>query len=112
MSETSAPTPPNPLRSPSYPQRTHIRERPQWLALLQSWDERIASARSSAKKTGDDADKLFAQMSGARDQMRDAVNRMPMEVGDMYSEDKHKLEEAGAALERLLVRGKEHGILA
>ena len=109
---TPAPNPGNAERSPTYPQRVHIRERPQWQALLASWDERIAAARGSVKGTGDDARTFLARMAGARDQIADAVKRMPMEVGDMYEEDKHRLEEAVAALERLFARGSEHGLLS
>jgi hypothetical protein len=40
-------------------------------------------------------------MLGARDQISEAVRRLPMEVGHMYEDDKLRLEEAEAALERL-----------
>ena len=40
-------------------------------------------------------------MLGARDQIAEAVRRLPMEVGGLYEEDRHRLDEAVAALERL-----------
>ena len=40
-------------------------------------------------------------MLGARDQVADAVKRLPRETGDLYDEDHHRLEEAVAALDRL-----------
>lgn len=102
----------NPMRSPSYPQRVHIRERAQWQAVLKTWEDRIAAAMASAQGSTEASGKLFAQMTGARDQIGAAVKRLPMEVTEMYEEDKHKLEEAVASLERLFARGKEQGILA
>ena len=105
MSHSStAPTDADPRRSPSYPQRVHIRERAHWQSVLASWDERIAAARQSSKLSGDAASVIFARMAGARDQIADSVKRLPMEVGEMYEEDKHRLEEAVAALERLMAK--------
>lgn len=104
MAETTvAPTDQDPRRSPSYPQRAHIRERAHWQSVLNAWDEKIAAARPRVGASPD-ANRIFGQMAGARDQIADAVRRMPMEVGDMYEEDKHRLEEAVAALERLIAR--------
>jgi hypothetical protein len=99
----------DPRKSPTYPQRVHIRERAQWQAVLSQWSARIATARSElgTRPTGPkrgSLDLLYAQMLGARDQIDDAVRRLPMEVGDMYEEDRHRLEEAVAALERLFTR--------
>ncbi len=96
----------DPRRSPSYPQRVHIRERAEWQALLQSWEVRIAEARGQlpAKADRAAAEKLYAQMLGARDQIADAVKRLPMEVGSLYDEDRHRVAEAVAAMERLFTR--------
>ena len=99
---TTAATEADPRRSPTYPQRVHIRERAHWQAVLDSWDQKIAAARQSSKLSGDAASIAFARMAGARDQIADAARRLPMEVGEMYEEDKHRLEEAVAALERLM----------
>jgi hypothetical protein len=97
---------PNPLRNPSYPQRIHTRERAQWRGLLESWDARIAQAQSELGTTEADPGRrrLLAQMLGARDQIADAARRLPTEVGDLYEEDHHRLNEAVAALERLFAR--------
>ncbi len=102
----------NPMRNPSYPQRVHIRERAQWQAVLKTWDDRIAEAIASAKGSAEANGKLIAQMAGARDQIGEAVKRLPMEVSEMYEEDKHRLENAVESLERLFARGKQEGILA
>jgi hypothetical protein len=91
----------DPRRNPSYPQRVHVRERPQWQALLKSWQDRVAAARAQRAAKGDRADLLLARMEGALDQIAEAVRRLPMEVGPMYEEDRHRVDEAVAALERL-----------
>ena len=41
-------------------------------------------------------------MMGARDQMAEAVRRMPLETGILYDEDAERLRHAEAALVRLL----------
>jgi hypothetical protein len=91
----------NPSKNPSYPQRVHIGERAHWLSVLAEWDAKIAEAEKLGG-SGPDSERKFAQIAGARDQIANAVSRLPMEVGEMYAEDKHKLEEGVAALERLL----------
>jgi hypothetical protein len=101
--------PTDPRRSPSYPQRVHIRERAQWQNVLDRWDQRVETARAtyaqrSGRSDGLELGRLFAQMLGARDQIADAVKRLPIEVGDLYEEDRHRLDEAVAALERLFAR--------
>jgi hypothetical protein len=47
-------------------------------------------------------ERLFFQMIGARDQVAEAVRRLPLETGDLYEEDRHRLEDAVAALDRIL----------
>lgn len=96
-------------KSPSYPQRVHIPERAQWQAKLKSWEERLASVapRLASLPPGPErevAEKIYAQMRGARDQLFDAVRRLPMEVGSLYEEDRLRADEAIAALERLFQR--------
>ena len=49
-------------------------------------------------------ERMLHQMQGARDQVADAVRRLPMETNDLYEEDRHRLEEAVAALTRLFER--------
>lgn len=96
-------------KSPTYPHRVHLSERPRWDALLHEWEGRVASAREQlageAKGPGrEEAERLVAQMIGARDQLAEAVRRLPMEVGHFYEEDRQRADEAVAALERLLKR--------
>jgi hypothetical protein len=107
--ETPAPTQPvNPLKNPSYPQREHIHERAHWQGVLNSCEERINVARQKldvlSNISPDRArfERLYAQMLGARDQVADAARRLPGETGDLYTEDRHRLEEAVAALDRVL----------
>ncbi|WP_145271576.1 hypothetical protein [Tautonia plasticadhaerens] len=93
-------------KNPSYPQRVHVSQRPELEATLRRWDARIAEARRKLDVLGQSAerpkyDRLYAQMLGARDQLSEAVRRMPMEAGYLFEEDEHKLHEAVAALERL-----------
>jgi hypothetical protein len=99
----------NPLKNPSYPQRTHLLERPRWQEVLRSCDDRIAQARQKLNVIGGSPgraafERLFAQMLGARDQVADAVRRLPLETGDLYEEDKHRVEQAVAALDRVFQR--------
>jgi hypothetical protein len=101
--------PVNPLRNPSYPQRIHIHERAHWESVLSRCEERIASARQKLTVIGNipnrpEFERLFAQMLGCRDQVADAARRLPGETGDLYAEDRHRLEEAVAALDRVFVR--------
>jgi hypothetical protein len=96
----------DPWRNPSYPQRIHVRERAHWQGILQKCEERIAMARHKMNVLGNSPNRaayefLFVQMLGARDQVADAARRLPMETGDLYEEDKHRLEEAVAALDRV-----------
>jgi hypothetical protein len=101
--------PVDPLRNPSYPQRVHIHERAHWQAMLDRCEERITMARQKMNVLGNSPgragfERLFAQMLGCRDQVADAARRLPMETGDLYEEDKHRLEEAVAALDRVFKR--------
>jgi len=107
--EPGPPQPADARRSPSYPQRVHIRERAQWQATLAKCEETLAAARQKFADLGPGADReqsslLLAQLAGARDQIADAVRRLPMEVGGLYEEDKHRVAEAEKAVERILAR--------
>ena len=109
MIESGPPQPPDARRSPSYPQRVHIRERAQWQAVLAGAEEKLRAAQQKFAVLGPGADRekyslLLAQLAGARDQIADAVRRLPMEVGGLYDEDKHRVEEAEKAVERILAR--------
>ncbi len=104
----TTPVPVDPRKNPAYPQRVHILERAHWESLLRSCDEKIApfTQKLAALNLPDRArfDLLYAQMLGARDQAADAARRLPGEVGSLYEEDKHRLEEAVAALDRVIRR--------
>ena len=112
-SEAPAPSrPADPLKNPSYPQRVHAHERAHWEGVLKSCEDRVASARQKLNVLGGSArrpvfERLFAQLLGARDQVADAARRLPGETGDLYDEDKHRLEEAVAAIERVLKQWDE-----
>ena len=74
----SSPAVANPLRNPSYPQRSHFGERPQLEETLSSWEQKINNL--AGKLTALDNhpgratyERLFFQMQGARDQMAEAV---------------------------------------
>lgn len=93
-------------RNPSYPARVHAYEAPKWRDLLAGIEARLESARSRWGATKDAAKKgnserLVHQLAGARDQVADCVRRLPQEVGELYEEDHHRLEQAVAAFDRV-----------
>lgn len=92
--------------NPSYPQRVHLHQRAALRAEVAQLEARVAKLRSEtpSRLTADEASRVGAQMQGAIDQARDATERMPMEVGDLYSEDHHRFDQAKAALARLFDR--------
>ncbi|MFO0910575.1 MAG: hypothetical protein U0794_19885 [Isosphaeraceae bacterium] len=100
--------PSGPFKNPSYPQRVHAHERPHWLAVLAACEHKVADARTKLESLGSNAperprfERLFAQMLGARDQVADSVRRLPGEVGGLYLEDLERLEQAVAALDRVI----------
>jgi hypothetical protein len=99
--------PPSPFKNPSYPQRIHYSERKALYDLLQSCDERLGQVRQRLEAIGDTdqratSDRLFLQLQGARDQIADAVRRMPLEAGALYHEDQERLQVATEAFERLM----------
>ena len=96
----------DPRKNPSYPQRIHLREKAHWQTVLQMVETRLAVPRQKLSVLGQDArrpafERIYAQMMGARDQIADAVKRLPQETGDLYEEDHHRVDEAFAALDRL-----------
>jgi hypothetical protein len=101
------PQPVSPLWNPSYPRRVHIHERAHWQGVLKTCEDRVSAARARLAAVAADSpdrprlERLFVQMLGARDQVADAARRLPGEVGDLYEEDRHRLEEALAALDRV-----------
>lgn len=93
-------------KNPSYPARVHAYEAPKWREVLAGIEARLESARArwggikDSKKKEQSA--LFVhQLAGARDQVAEAVRRMPQEVGELYEEDHHRLEQAVAAFDRV-----------
>ncbi len=100
---------PDPKRNPSYPAREHLHEKAHWRSILSNAEAQIAPFSQRLQVVGDDPkrpiyERLHAQMLGARDQIADAVRRLPGETGDLYEEDKHRVEEAVIALDRLAQR--------
>ena len=100
---------PDPKKNPSYPAREHLHEKAHWQAILTRAESQIAPFAQRLGVVGTDPkrptyERLYAQMCGARDQIADAVRRLPGETGDLYEEDKHRVEEAVTALDRLAQR--------
>ena len=96
----------DPKKNPSYPQRTHLGEKPHWLTVLQGVESKVEQAGQKLRVLGNDANKpaferIYAQMLGARDQVAAAVQRLPLETGGLYEEDHHRVDDALAALDRL-----------
>ena len=99
----------DPKKNPSYPGRQHLYEKAHWQGILKNAEAQIAPFAQRLNVIGDDPkratyERLYAQMCGARDQIMDAVRRLPGETGDLYEEDKHRVEEAITALDRLAQR--------
>ena len=106
---TKLPVPADPRKNPSYPQRVHLLEKPHWQGILKTSEDRIATARQKLQALGTGAnrpafERIYAQMLGARDQVADAVKRLPQETGDLYEEDHHRVDDAVAALDLLFQR--------
>lgn len=98
--------PVDPVHNPSYPQRTHFHERAQLEEVLRSSEERLARARQKlmalgARADGDSFARSFHQLQGARDQIAEAVRRLPLEAGELYHEDHERFQQAKAAFERV-----------
>jgi hypothetical protein len=97
-------------KNPAYPVRAHVNERNQWRAAVESCEGKVVaygqklSVVSAGSPDRPRYERLFAQLLGAHDQIADAARRLPGEVGDLYHEDKHRLEEALAAIERIEAR--------
>ena len=110
----ASPRPVVPFKSPTYPPRVHFRERAELEQQLRSVDERIQAARRKLDVTGNHPDRpalerLYFQMLGARDQIAEAVRRLPLETGALYDEDHERYEEAVAAFERVYRRWEAAG---
>jgi hypothetical protein len=95
-----------PYRNPSYPERDHFAERAKLEGALRTSEERVTAARQKieahASVAGNaEAVRLYHQLLGVRDQIAECVRRMPLEAGELYTEDKENFERAIAALERV-----------
>ena len=104
----------DPNRSPTYPQRVHFVEHGQLEEALRSCDQHLGSALQKLKVVANHAEKprlvrLYHQMQGARDQVAEAVRRLPLEVGGLYHEDHERFQQAIAAMDRLVRRWDKVG---
>ena len=104
---TNSAMPADPRFNPSYPARVHSAERPKWNALLAEWKGKVAAATARMSVLGNhpkrsDFELVSSQMQGALDQVADAIRRLPGETGGLYEEDKRRVDQAVAALGRLL----------
>ena len=109
METTTQSTALKPYQSPSYPPRTHTAEGPKWRTALKAAQDRIAAAKRKldvipAGPSRAPYERIYSQMLGARNQIADTGRRLPGEVGHMYHDDHHRLDEAVAALDRLFAR--------
>lgn len=103
-----------PFKSPTYPVRSHFGERAELEERLRACEERIQSVRQKLDSPGNQPDRgarerLYFQMLGARDQVAEAVRRLPLETGALYDEDRERYEEALAAFERTVRRWQGEG---
>ena len=101
--------PARPFKNPSYPDRIHFAERPALEAILKSCDEKVAAAGRKLPLLAnhpkrEEYEIVYHQMRGARDQVADAVYRMPREAGELYREDRERLENAEKAFSWLVAR--------
>jgi hypothetical protein len=93
------------FKSPTYPVRTHFAERAELERQLGSIEARIQAVRRQLDALGMRPDRsgperYYFQMLGARDQVAEAVRRLPLETGALYEEDKERYVKALAAFER------------
>jgi hypothetical protein len=96
----------DPNHSPTYPQRVHLHERGQLEEALRSCDQRLGAALQKLNVLANHAEKprfvrLYQQMQGARDQVAEAVRRLPLEAGGLYHEDLERFQNAMEAMERI-----------
>ncbi len=110
------PDPPalSPYQSPTYPPRTHWHERADLEKTLRSCTERILMAEKSLSDLGINPrragiERIYHQLLGARDQVAEAVRRLPLETGSLYEEDKERFEEGVQAFERAWRRWEAGG---
>jgi hypothetical protein len=83
----------------------HVHERAQIEESLHACEERLRSVQNKLSALGKHPDRarferLYHQMLGARDQVAEAVRRLPLETGELYDEDRERFEQAMAAFDR------------
>jgi hypothetical protein len=105
--QTPTPSIADPKKNPSYPQRVHLHEKAHWLEVLGEVKTKLAGYRTKLEDLGSAPnrlafEKLYAQMLGSEDQVAAAVKRLPQETGHLYEEDHHRVDDALAALDRLV----------
>jgi hypothetical protein len=76
---------------------------------VQFWDQKIGAMAQKLGVLGNAAsraahERIYFQMLGARDQLAEAVRRLPRETGALYHEDQERLTAAEAALQRQVQR--------
>ncbi len=106
---SASPRPIIPFKSPTYPPRVHFGERPELEGCVRSIEERLQTVRQKLGTLGNSPERaalerLYFQMLGARDQIAEAVRRLPLETGALYDEDKERYNAAVAAFERAFRR--------
>jgi hypothetical protein len=106
---SASPRPVVPFKSPTYPLRTHFAERAELEDRLRSIEERLQAVRRQldaqvGRPDRAGPERLYFQMLGARDQVAEAVHRLPLETGALYDKDKERYNEGVAAFERAFRR--------
>jgi hypothetical protein len=99
----------DPFHNPTYPKRVHLLERAQLEDALRDCDQRLSAAFQKLNVLSNHAQRpaftrLYHQMQGARDQVAEAVRRLPLETGGLYHEDHERFAQAMAAIERLSLK--------
>ena len=105
----------DPYRSPTYPERVHVHERGQLEEALRTCDQRLSAALQKLNVLANHAEKprfvrLYHQMRGARDQVAEAVRRLPLEAGGLYNEDRERFLQAVEAMERTWRRWEQASV--
>jgi hypothetical protein len=113
-SKSASPVPIESYRNPSYPKCDHYSDRPRLEQALQLCEERLASVAGRLRDSANKPERaplvrIYHQMLGIRDQVAECVRRMPLETGDLYTEDHERFEQASAALERVWRRWQTLG---
>jgi hypothetical protein len=104
----------DPYLNPTYPQRVHLHERGQLEEALRTCDQRLSAALQKLNVLTNHAERprfvrLYHQLQGARDQVAEAIRRLPREVGGLYHEDHERFQNAMEAMERTCSRWENAG---